>query len=74
MLSSAAVTVLAQVQIRQRSSESCVQKNKLCPGWIVDHFDRYTHPLTQHIVLVVTSVTIGFLIAFALALLARRRR
>src|SRR5947208_2551857 len=70
MLSSAAVTVLAQVQIRQRSSESCIQKNKLCPGWIVDHFDRYTHPLTQHIVLVVTSVTIGFLIAFALALLA----
>jgi osmoprotectant transport system permease protein len=65
--------VLAQVEIRNRSAESCIQKNKLCPGWIVDHFDRYTHPLVQHIVLTVTSVAIGFAIAFALALFAHRR-
>jgi osmoprotectant transport system permease protein len=74
MLPASAIQVLAQVQIHQRSSENCIQKNKLCPGWIVDHFDRYTHPLVQHIVLTVVSVGAGFAIAFALALLARRRR
>jgi osmoprotectant transport system permease protein len=74
MVSAVAAPVLAQVQIRERSGENCIQQNKLCPGWIVDHFDRYTHPLVQHVVLTVTSVAIGFAIAFALALLARRRR
>lgn len=66
--------VLAAVEIRERSDESCIQQNKLCPGWIVDHFDRYTQPLGEHVVLTVTSVAIGFAIAFALALLTRRRR
>src|SRR2546423_2567460 len=74
MLPTAAINALAQVQIRERNSESCIQKNKLCPGWIVDHFDRYTHPLVQHIVLTLLSVGAGFAIAFALALMARRRR
>jgi osmoprotectant transport system permease protein len=74
LLSTAAALVLAQVQIRERTNESCIQKNKLCPGWIVDNFDRYTHPLVQHIVLTVVSVGAGFAIAFALALLTRRRR
>jgi osmoprotectant transport system permease protein len=74
MLSTRAAQVLAQVQIRGRTNESCIQKNKLCPGWIVDHFDRYTHPLVQHIVLTVVSVGAGFAIAFALALLTLRRR
>lgn len=74
MLSPVAVQVLAQVQIRGRTNESCIQKNELCPGWIVDNFDRYTHPLVQHIVLTVVSVGAGFAIAFALALLTRRRR
>ena len=74
MLQTAAIQVLAQVQIRQRTSESCIQKNKLCPRWIVDHFDRYTHPLVQHIALVLLSVGAGFAIAFVLALMARRRR
>jgi osmoprotectant transport system permease protein len=74
MLSAHATAVLAQVQIRERANESCIQKNKLCPGWIVDHFDRYTQPLVEHIELTLLSVAIGFLIAFALALLSRRRR
>ncbi len=74
MLSAHAAAVLAQVEIRERSSESCIQQNKLCPGWIVDHFDRYTQPLVEHIVLTLLSVGIGFAIAFALALLTRRRR
>jgi osmoprotectant transport system permease protein len=66
--------VLAQVEIRDRSEASCISQNKLCPGWIVENFDRYTDPLAQHLYLVLTSVAIGFVIAFALALIARRRR
>ena len=41
----AADAVLAQVEIRDRSDSSCIAQNKLCPGWIVDNFDRYTDPL-----------------------------
>jgi osmoprotectant transport system permease protein len=66
--------LLAQVTIRERSNQSCIQKNKLCPGWIVDNFDRYTQPLVEHIELTLLSVGFGFAIAFALALLSRRRR
>jgi osmoprotectant transport system permease protein len=69
-----AVQILGQVQIRDRSSESCIQKNELCPGWIVDHFDRYTQPLVEHIELTLLSVAFGFVIAFALVLLVRRKR
>jgi osmoprotectant transport system permease protein len=68
------VAVLGQVEIRDRSEASCISQNKLCPGWIIDNFDRYTDPLWQHLYLTVTSVAIGFVIAFALALIARRRR
>jgi osmoprotectant transport system permease protein len=68
------VTVLAQVEIRERSGESCIARNDFCPGWIVDHFDRYTSPLAEHLYLTVMAVACGFVIAFALALLARRQR
>src|SRR4051812_46920582 len=74
MLAAHHAAVIAQVQIHERSGESCIQKNKLCPGWIVDHFDRYTQPLVEHIELTLLSVAIGFVIAFALALVSRRRR
>ena len=67
-------TVLAQVEIRERSGDSCIARNDFCPGWIVDNFDRYTNPLVEHIFLTVTAVACGFAIAFTLALLARRRR
>jgi osmoprotectant transport system permease protein len=70
----AVAPVLAQVEIRDRSEASCISQNKLCPGWIVDNFDRYTDPLAQHLYLVLASVVIGFVIAFVLALVARRRR
>jgi osmoprotectant transport system permease protein len=66
--------VLAAVEIRERSNESCIQQNKLCPGWIFDNFDRYTTPLAEHIVLTVVAVVAGFVIAFLLALLTRRRQ
>jgi osmoprotectant transport system permease protein len=74
MLASQVAPVLAEVQIHERSGTSCIAQNKLCPGWIVDNFDRYANPLWEHVVLTVTSVAIGFAIAFALALLAHRRR
>jgi osmoprotectant transport system permease protein len=67
-------TVLAQVEIRERSGDSCIARNDFCPGWIVDNFDRYTNPIVEHIFLTVTAVACGFAIAFTLALLARRRR
>jgi osmoprotectant transport system permease protein len=66
--------VLAQVEIRERSGESCIARNDFCPGWIFDHFDRYTTPLAEHVYLTVVAVASGFAIAFTLALLARRRR
>jgi osmoprotectant transport system permease protein len=74
MLAAELAPVFAQVQIRERSGSSCIAQNKFCPGWIVDHFDRYTQPLLEHVFLTLTSVAIGFAIAFALALLAHRRR
>jgi osmoprotectant transport system permease protein len=67
-------TVLAQVEIRERSGDSCIARNDFCPGWILENFDRYTNPLVEHIFLTVTAVACGFAIAFTLALLARRRR
>jgi osmoprotectant transport system permease protein len=64
-----------QVIIHERTGESCIEKNKLfCPDWAVDNIDRYATPTLEHVVLVVASVSIGFVIAFALALLCHRRR
>ena len=66
---------LAQVEIRERSGQGCVQENGFCPDWIRDNFaDRYVDPFWEHVYLVLVSVGIGFAIAFALALLAHRRR
>lgn len=46
----------------------------VCPGWIADHWDRYTTPLVQHVELTVVALAGGFAIALGLALLAHRRR
>lgn len=69
-------TVLAQVQIHRRDSGSltCVQKNDICPSWIAGHLDDYLAPLWRHLELTLSSVALGFVIAFALALVAHRRR
>ncbi|HEX8120033.1 MAG TPA: ABC transporter permease [Solirubrobacteraceae bacterium] len=66
--------MLAQVEIRDRSSASCVADNGFCPDWIAHHLDRYWDPLGQHVYLTVVSVGLGFAIASALALLAHRWR
>jgi osmoprotectant transport system permease protein len=68
------VNVLAQVEFRDRSDADCVAQNGFCPGWIADNFDRYVDPFWQHVFLTVTSVAIGFAIAFTLGVIAHRRR
>ncbi len=69
------IDVLAQVQIKERTGRGCVQENGFCPDWIRENFaDRYVDPFWEHVYLTVVSVGIGFAIAFALALLAHRRR
>jgi osmoprotectant transport system permease protein len=66
--------LLAQVQIRDRTADTCVSDNGFCPNWIADNFDRYVTPFFQHVLLTVVALVIGFAIAFTLALIAYRRR
>jgi osmoprotectant transport system permease protein len=66
--------VFAQLQRRDRSAEDCVADNGICPDWIAENLDRYADPFWQHVYLTLVSLAIGFAIAFALALLAHRRR
>jgi osmoprotectant transport system permease protein len=68
------IELFAQLQRRDRSGADCVADNGICPDWITDNFNRYVDPFWQHVFLVLTSVAIGFAIAFGLALLAHRRR
>jgi osmoprotectant transport system permease protein len=44
-----------------------------CFDWAKDNLDRFGTPTVQHLELVVISVVAGFLVAFALSLLAHRR-
>jgi osmoprotectant transport system permease protein len=66
--------IVAQLERHDRSGADCVADNGVCPDWIADNFDRYLAPFWEHVYLTVVSVAIGFAIAFALALLAHRRR
>ncbi len=66
--------VLAQVQLRDRSSGSCEQSNGFCPSWIADNWTNYVDPTIRHTLLVALAVLFGFAIAFGLALLSHRRR
>jgi len=45
-----------------------------CWDWAKENIDRYGTPTLQHLEIVVLSVLIGFVVAFALALVAHRRR
>ena len=65
--------MLAQVIIHHRTA-TCESRNGFCPDWIAKHIGDYVDPLVRHIELVVVSVTIGFVLAFGLGLLAHRRR
>jgi osmoprotectant transport system permease protein len=68
------IELFAQLQRRDRTGADCVADNGICPNWIADNFDRYVSPFWEHVYLTMVSVGLGFAIAFALALLAHRRR
>ena len=55
-------------------ADTCVRDDGFCPDWIADNYERYIDPFWEHVFLTVVPVTIGFAIAFSLALLAHRRR
>lgn len=63
---------------KERSSDTlpCQAQSDhvFCFDWAKDNIDRYGTPTVQHLEIVVLSVVIGFVVAFALALLAHRRR
>ena len=66
--------LIAQLEIRERTGTGCVAENRFCPDWIADNWDRYVDPFWEHVYLTLASVAVGFAIAFALAVLAHRRR
>jgi osmoprotectant transport system permease protein len=71
----AAVGEVGKGFIQERSSDTlpCQAQSKLfCWDWATEHIDRYGTPTVQHLELVAISVSIGFVIAFTLALLAHR--
>lgn len=76
MISPDDLSVLAQIEIRDRASgdATCVQRNGFCPDWIADNLGNYTDPFLRHLQLTVLAVVFGFIIAFLLALAAYRRR
>jgi osmoprotectant transport system permease protein len=60
---------------RDRSNPDCVQRNgAFCFDWAADNIDRYVSPTLEHLVLVSTSVALGFVIAIGLAIVSHRRR
>ena len=72
----AAVGEVGKGFVKERTSETlpCQAQDKLfCWDWAREHIDRYGTPTLQHLEIVVISVLAGFLLAFALALLAHRR-
>jgi osmoprotectant transport system permease protein len=59
---------------RNEGNRSCQasESHFFCFDWAREHVDRYVTPTLQQLELVIVPVVIGFAIAFALALLARR--
>jgi osmoprotectant transport system permease protein len=74
----AAVGEVGKGFIQERSSETlpCQARTShlFCWDWARENIDRYGTPTIQHLELVLFSVVLGFAVAFALALLAHRRR
>ncbi|MCW2967765.1 MAG: transporter permease [Solirubrobacteraceae bacterium] len=65
--------MIAQVVIHHRQA-TCESRNGFCPDWIAKHLGDYVDPLVRHVELTVVAVVLGFVVAFALGLLAHRRR
>jgi osmoprotectant transport system permease protein len=76
-LTLAAVGEVGDDFIQERTSDTlpCQANNAslFCFDWARENIDRYVTPTIQHLEIVVISVLAGFVIAFALALLAHRR-
>lgn len=63
---------------RERSSGTlpcqAQETHLFCWDWAKENIDRYGTPTVQHLEIVLISVLVGFVIAFALALVAHRTR
>jgi osmoprotectant transport system permease protein len=72
----AAVGEVGKGFIQERSSGTlpCQSRSShlFCFDWARENIDRYGTPALQHLELVVLSVLLGFVVAFALALVAHR--
>jgi osmoprotectant transport system permease protein len=72
------VTIVAQTVIPDfgGGANSCVRQNKgFCWNWVKDNWSDVLFPaVRQHVALTAIAVAVGFVLAFALALLAHRRR
>jgi osmoprotectant transport system permease protein len=72
------VTIVAQTVIPDfgGGENSCVRQNKgFCWNWVKDNWSDVLFPaVRQHVALTAIAVAVGFVLAFALALLAHRRR
>jgi osmoprotectant transport system permease protein len=61
--------------VRDRTGETgCPGNNGICLNWVVEHLDRYQTPFVEHVYLTVVPVTIGFVIALTMGLVAHRLR
>jgi osmoprotectant transport system permease protein len=72
----AAVGEVGEGFFKERTGEACTEKRShlFCGEWAREHLHEYAKPALQQLELVVIAVVIGFLVAFVLALLARRFR
>jgi osmoprotectant transport system permease protein len=72
----AAVGEVGEGFFKERETLPCQAdpSNVFCFDWAREHINRYGTPTLQHFELVVISVILGFAVAFAVALLAHRRR
>lgn len=63
---------------KERSSDTlpCQAQagHPFCWDWATENIDRFETPTVQHLQIVVPAILIGFILAFALALLAHRNR
>jgi osmoprotectant transport system permease protein len=76
-LSLAAVGQVGEGFIHERDVGDLCQARSdhvFCLDWAKDNIDRFLTPTVQHLQIVVPAVLIGFVVAFALALVAHRAR
>jgi len=75
VISGPAISLAATVIPNFGRADNCLEQNHpFCWSWFSSHWgDTFQPALIQHIVLTLIAVTIGFVIALALALLARSR-